>query len=737
MRMAGQLPAWRKPAGVAALAALLAAAGLSAVPQGGAAAGQTPIPVTAGAPPALPDAGAAAVTATARSQNVTITLLSAQASVAPGSTVTVAVRQQIAPGWHTYWRNSGDSGDATRISWTLPEGYSADAIRWPVPQALPFQTLVNYGYSDRVLLPVDIAVPASARPGTTVRLQAAVSWLECADICIPGDGTVAIDLPVAETARPGVDAGEIAATLAALPVPLPQAGVLADAGASWIVALPQPAFAGTTSARFFPHELPLGALIDYPAPQRLETGPGGLSLAIAKSPSVPEALEGPVTGVLVTGDGDGREAFEITLEPGSVPAGVRGTRPHTAPGAGTGLLQAALMAVLGGLILNLMPCVFPILAMKALGVARMAGSERAHARLHGLVYGAGVVISFLALAGALIALQAAGAAVGWGFQLQSPPVILLLALLMFAIGLSLLGVLQMGAGLQNAGAGLVARGGVAGSFWTGVLAVVVASPCTAPFMGAALGYAAAAPPATSLVVFAALGAGFAAPFVLVTWMPALLSRLPRPGPWMDRLKQGLAFPMFAASAWLVWVLAAQAGQDGVLAALAGALMLGLAAWVAGITASASWRWLAGLAALVAVAGGAVLVSRAEAPGQVAAGRSHAGLGPPSEPWSPQAVDAALAAGKTVFVNFTADWCVTCKVNEGAVFTNAQVQAALDGSSAVYLVGDWTLRDGAIAAELRRHGRIGVPLYLVYRSGQAEPLVLPQLLTPGLVIDSLQ
>jgi thiol:disulfide interchange protein DsbD len=669
---------------------------------------------------------------------VEITLLSPRSALAPGETVTVAIRQEMAPGWHTYWRNSGDSGDATRISWTLPDGVRAGDIRWPTPKALPFQTLVNYGYENRVVLPVDITVPATARPGQQLRLEAAVSWLECADICIPGDGTVAITLPVAATGADSADAPEIAAAVAALPARLPSMGVIADAGGGWIVAMPDAAFAGATSARFFPHEIPLGALIDYPAPQMLETGPEGLSLAIPKSPSAPQALDGPYGGVLVVGEGAQAEAFEITLNPGPVPAGVQGTRPRAIVEGGIGLVQAALLAFLGGLILNLMPCVFPILAMKALGLAGLAGAQARTARLHGLIYGAGVVLSFLALAGALIGLQAAGAAVGWGFQLQSPPVILLLALLMFAIGLNLLGALEIGGRVQAVGSGLAAQGGAAGAFWTGVLAVIVASPCTAPFMGAALGYAAVAPPVASLAVFAALGIGFAAPFVLVTFVPGILARLPRPGPWMDRLKQALAFPMFATAAWLVWVLAAQAGQDGVLAALAGAVGLGFAAWVWRAGSGAVWRVVAAALVLAILAGGVMLAagaSPARSGGAAAAGGGDS-AGPPAQPWSPEAVRTALDSGKAVFVNFTADWCVTCKVNEGAVFTQAEVRAALDGTGAVYLVGDWTLRDEAIASELRRHGRIGVPLYLVYRSGETGPDILPQLLTPGIVLDAL-
>lgn len=687
---------------------------------------------------------------TARSRNVEVTLIAARDAVAPGETFTVGVRQVMADGWHTYWRNSGDSGDATTIEWTLPDGVTAGPIQWPAPMALPFQTLVNYGYEGRVTLPVAITVPASAAPGTTLNLAAFVSWLECADICIPADATLAIAVPVAATGRDSAEAPAIAATLAALPVRLEAPGVITDAGgaAPLVVSLPVAAFAGARSARFFPHEIEIGALIDYAAPQELQTGPQGLSLTIPKSPSFPDALEGTFGGVLVVGEGDRAEAFEVSLAPGPVPAGVQGTRPQPASGAGSGtggigLLQAALFAFLGGLILNLMPCVFPILAMKALSLSKAAAGvavgEAGAARCQGLLYGAGVLVTFVGLGATLAGLQAAGMAAGWGFQLQSSPVVLVLAALMFLIGLNLLGAFEMGGGVQGLGSELAKRGGAAGSFFSGVLAVVVASPCTAPFMGAALGFAATSPPLVGLVVFAALGIGFALPFVAVTFAPGLLARLPRPGAWMERLKQGLAFPMFATAGWLVWVLAAQAGQAGVLAAMVAAVGLGLAVWMAGAFRSPLLRGagvVVGLGALVLAA----VLSATAAPGSAgaqAAGGGEQGAALAGAPWSPGAVEAALAGGKTVLVNFTADWCVTCKVNEGAVFTDPEVRAALDGTTAVYLVGDWTRRDSAIAEELRRHGRIGVPLYLVYRPGEAEPEVLPQLLSRGTVLEALR
>jgi thiol:disulfide interchange protein/DsbC/DsbD-like thiol-disulfide interchange protein len=672
----------------------------------------------------------------ARSQNVEITLLSARAAVAPGETVTVALRQTMADGWHTYWRNPGDSGDATRIDWALPAGATAGPIRWPTPMALPFGPLMNYGYEGEVLLPVDITVPAGVQPGANLQLVADASWLECADICIPGSGRVAIQLPVEAAGRDGPDAGAIRAALARLPQPLPARGVLTDSGDAYIVSVPASAFAGVGAARFFPHEIEMGALIDYPAAQALETGPAGLSLTIPKSPSAPAELSGSYSGVLVTGTGGAQEAFEVQLGSGPVPAGVQGVAPRPASMLqAPGLWQALLLAALGGLILNLMPCVFPILAMKALGLVSAAQGHRREVALHGLLYGAGVLVAFLSLAGIMIALQTAGNAVGWGFQLQSPVVTLALSVLMFAIGLNLMGVLTVGGRIQSIGADAAGRSGPLGAFLSGLLAVVVASPCTAPFMGAALGYAAVSPPLASMAVFAALGVGFAAPFVLVTMAPGALARLPRPGPWMETFRQVLAFPMFGAALWLVWVLAAQTGQTGVLAAGASMLAVGFAGWMGMRFARRPVR-LTGLAVVLAVLVTAVVLVRAPGTSDRATGPDAAAMLPDSGAWSPQAVQAELAAGRSVFVNFTADWCVTCKVNEATVFARDDVRALFAEGKAVYLVADWTSRDSRIAAALREHGRIGVPLYLVYHPGEPEPRVLPQILTPSVVSDAL-
>ncbi len=406
-------------------------------------------------------------------------------------------------------------------------------------------------------------------------------------------------------------------------------------------------------------------------------------------------------------------------------------------------LQALLFAVLGGLILNLMPCVFPILAMKAAALTTAAHNP-AHARRDGLAFLAGVLTTFLLLAALLLSLRAAGEAVGWGFQLQSPPVTAGLALLMLAVALNLSGVFHIGAGLQGVGSGPLSRlsGGV-GAFFTGVLAVIVAAPCTAPFMAFALGAALVMPWFLALGVFLGLGLGLALPFVIVSLTPGLLSRLPRPGPWMERLRGLLAFPMYATALWLAWVFSRQTGLDALGLLFVAGLLLALATWLigAGQSERAHGRrgilhLLLGMLALILAGGALVLAARVPAmPADTMAPTSGTTLA--SAPWSDTPVQSALAEGRPVLVNFTADWCVTCKINERTSLSSARVAAAIEQANAVYLVGDWTRRDDVIAAELQRHGRSGVPLYLLYSPGSTEPRILPQLLTEGVVIDALE
>jgi thiol:disulfide interchange protein/DsbC/DsbD-like thiol-disulfide interchange protein len=676
------------------------------------------------------------VSPTGRSTNVEITLKSARSSVMPGETFFVALEQRIASGWHTYWRNPGDSGEPTFISWTLPKGVEASPIKWPAPTAIPFGPLVNYGFSEQVILPVEIKVPASAKAGEILDLIADVRWLECADICIPGQAKVAIKVAIAAAATDSPEASLIRASVAALPAPYEGTASLTDLGVGGLQLILKGIEIDTT-AYFFPHEIKTGAIVDSAQPQELVRSKDGYGLSLVKSPSFPPDLKGPVDGVLVVGKGRDAKSYQVAAAFEATPAGalpLASSEPpeNTVPpsGGSIGLWLALIMALAGGLILNLMPCVFPILSMKALGLIEASYSDGKAARAHGLWYGGGVIISFLALAGGLIALKSAGIAAGWGFQLQNPAIVVGLAILMVMIGFNLLGFFEIGGALQNIGGSASHTQGAHGSFLTGILAVVVAAPCTAPFMGAALGFAATQAAPISLLIFAALGLGFALPFVGLTFMPSLLRALPKPGPWMVRLREALAFPMFATAIWLIWVASAQAGQAGVLAALVGVLGSGAAVWCLRAWPNAAGKFIAalvGLGSLIWAIQHVQVAGKTDATQQTAAPNA----------WSEQAVAELQAQGKTVFVNFTADWCVTCKVNEVNVFADSEVRAALSGEKAAYLVADWTRRDDDIAKALTSHGRVGVPLYLVYKPDADTPQILPQILTSKVILDALK
>lgn len=672
--------------------------------------------------------------------HLTAELVSARQGVAPGQTVHVALVQKIQKGWHTYWRNPGDSGEATKLAWTLPPGWSASEFTWPTPHRQPVGPLVNYGYEGEVILPVALTAPADARPGHTVTLRGVASFLVCADICIPEDANLQLTLPVTAGAAPDDPTWgpRIARTLAEAPKAAGLDATFERQGDVLKLAIVGEKLRGAdlSEAYFFPYS---GSVIDHAKPQPIELGPEGLTLSLAPGYGF-QSGEPPqqVAGVLAVAG----EAYTLDAAPGRPPAAAAGLGPPkprpAGPGATTGLLGAAAFAFLGGLILNLMPCVFPVLAMKA---ASLAGHGGAHgdARRQGVAFGAGVLASFLALAGALIALRAAGAEIGWGFQLQDPTVVAILALVMLAVALNLSGVFEIGTSLQGVGSGLAARNGLAGAFFTGVLAVVVAAPCTAPFMGPAIGWALLQPPAAALAVFLALGIGFALPFVAVAFVPALINRLPKPGGWMDIFKKALAFPMYGAVVWLVWVLTVQVGADAVPRILGAGVLLALAAWIGGAAqrqhaVGGRHTGLAAIAAtlaVLAVAGGAVWPTYAVA---TPAAAQAAELD--DEAYSPERLAALRAEGRPVLVNYTAAWCVSCQVNDRMALSTKAVADALARNNAAYLKADWTKRDPVIAAELARFGRAGVPLYLVYGADGDEPAILPSILTQGVVAKAL-
>lgn len=654
------------------------------------------------------------------------------AGVAPGQTVWAALTQNIRPHWHTYWINPGDSGIPTEIKWTLPDGWKADAITWPAPTRFPIGPLVNFGYADQVHLLVPLTVPATATPGQAVQLDAKVDWLVCEDICIPESADLSISIPVVANTTPvEPDAAPLfSRARASLPVPSPFPVTLSPGDKAHRLSLSAPGLdrGKISDAFFFPHDYKVAASNEA---QSLTVDSQGLSLSLVAGGPL---SAGPVTGVLTfTEELDGqklRHAFAVEAAIGAA-AG-----PASGGAAQTGWATALLLALLGGAVLNLMPCVFPVLSMKALALMKHGPG---HARQHGLAYTAGVLACFAVVAGALLALRAGGAAIGWGFQLQDPLVVAILAYVMLLLGLSLSGVFTLGGSVMGVGQGLAGRDGLAGSFFTGVLATVVATPCTAPFMGTALGFAITQPWPVALSVFLALGLGMALPFLALSFSPGLLRRLPRPGLWMERVKQALAFPLYASAAWLVWVLSIQAGPAALATVLAGMVALSFAAWVYGQTRllGGRGRTLGSVLALLALGGavaGATTAAPVAAPPAVAG--AQATVGADHEPWSEARLAALLGQGKPVFVNFTAAWCVTCLVNERTSLSTDAVKQALKDRGVTYLKGDWTNRDATIARVLESHGRSGVPLYLLYLPGQAQPVVLPQILTEGIVLDAL-
>ncbi len=670
--------------------------------------------------------------ASAQERHAQVRLIPEQAIIAPGQTVTFALHMAPDPGWHTYWSNPGDAGIVTSIDWTLPEGFTVGDLRFPTPEKVPQGPLMNYGYGDPVSLLVDLTVPDSGVVGADIAIAAHVNWLVCDDkICVPEDQGFSLSLPVGEAAMVN---SQYSALFAAARAALPQASPW-PAQFSWSA---EDGFAlkldfGTdgldlSDVWFFPDQ---DGLIAYAAEQDWTLKDNGLLLAVAAGGAAPG---GEISGVLKLRAKDAGEAqgYQFTATRAAEPLGRGGGAAIGVQPMSLGLALA--FALLGGLILNLMPCVFPVLSLKALALAKMSGQER-QARASGLFYTFGVLASFALIATILLAVRGLGAQVGWGFQLQSPLVVAALAYLMMLIGMNLLGVYQVGGGMMAWGDRLIRGEGRAASFLTGVLAAVVATPCTAPFMAAALGFALVQPAAVAMTVFLGLGLGLALPYLLLAYWPRLRQFLPRPGAWMERFKQFMAFPMFATALWLLWVIGQQGGTAAVMMVLAGLLAIGFAlwAWQAGETAAKGrarhlWR-LCATAAIALALFGAIQANfnarlASTQPAVLAADR-----------FTPQRLAQLRAAQQPVFVYFTAAWCITCKVNERLALETEQVKRAFKVQGVQVLKADWTNRDADIARTLRQYGRSGIPLYLYFAPG-ADAEILPQILTPGLIIEAV-
>jgi thiol:disulfide interchange protein DsbD len=700
---------------------------------------------------------AQAASSSADTDHVHVQLVFRKAQLFPGAGDHGGLYFKLEPGWHVYWKNPGDAGLPPHIQWTLPEGVTAEPLQFTAPKRLPLGPLMDYGYEDEVLYPFRLELAKSVKPGTAV-LHAKVDWLVCRGSCIPGKADLEITQKILvaapATERDDGSGAEIWKRLAVLlPDALPPNERTSFQPTKEGFRLSVETGQKEIEATFFPEDQDI---IDNPAPQKVTPTATGLILDLKKDASL-TANPRQLRGVLELSGG---RAYEITaLLPGAItqiPAPTSSAPVPTQSSTATSsaepvnaqslswasLLRTSGLAFLGGLLLNLMPCVFPVLFLKGLALVNSGNEERHKLRAHGLVYAAGILVSFWALVAVLLGLRAAGSTLGWGFQFQSPIFLALMAGLLFFLGLSLAGQFEIGLTLTSVGGALLVdkqgaqKQGYTGSFFTGVLAVVVATPCTAPFMGVAIGYALAQTAAVTFVVFTALALGLAAPYVALTLQPAWTRLLPKPGAWMEVLRQAISIPIFITVIWLAWVLAAAYGAGVLAALLSNFLLLAIAGWFLG-----RWparRWAASVAALILLGVIALAVFGQRLVGEPAGKASHSDGTALNgwEPWSPELQAAYLSQGRPVFVDFTAAWCLSCQVNERVALNQPQVKQAFSSANIVLLRADWTRHDEAITQTLTALGRSGVPAYALYVPGENNPRLLPEVLTPGIVLDAL-
>ena len=679
-----------------------------------------------------------AAAANEQKPNVTVRLAAENLGLTPQAENRLAVVLEHEPGWHTYWLMPGDAGLPTRFAFTNPRDITLSVPRFPVPEKLVTQGMASFGYGDRTVFPFEVSVPRFPE-GRSATIKVHVEFLACKDVCVPGEGDADITLPYSVAPKPSADAEIVAGALSLIPESASIDGLKAVYEENRLrIEVPSSAVHIEKSLTFFPLAERAFVLAEEPVYKREKDGSSSLLLTL--DPEFAKAPGERLAGVLVADGGpkSGGWAVEadMPLAKGTVsaPPAFSGVLPAFEADMSVTTLSALVFAFLGGLILNLMPCVFPILSLKILQLVE--GYRRGERLLpHGVAFTAGVLTTMTALAALLLALRSLGMALGWGFQLQSPWVVALLIVLFVAITLNLCGVFEFTAASHLAdsrAARSAPKSGVGSSFFTGVLAVIVASPCTAPFMGAALGYAVTQPALEALAVFVSLGFGMALPWLLLCIFPAWSTFLPKPGAWMDVFRKVMAVPMALAVVWLAWVLSKQVSLNGMLLMVAASGATAVSLWLLG---REQWGRGSNRILMLVTAAAAAAVVGVIATGTFDRDGTVSGRGD-WHPWSENAVKAALTEGRPVFVDFTAAWCVTCQANKIAALNRDDVQAKFKELGYVLLVGDWTNRDPAITEVLAQFGRSGVPLYLVYRSdGRVE--VLPELLTPGIVIEALE
>lgn len=689
-----------------------------------------------------------------KGEEIEVELVSASANAVAGETLTLAVRLNPTEHWHTYSRWQGDSGDATALmDWELPAGAVPGELQFPSPTWLPFpgSDLVTFAYEEEIFLPVSVTVPDDYS-ADSFAASVYVQWQVCDEICILGEGRVGIELPVRGLSLATEPKWEAAfeKTFASLPLAQDEHDIqsLFAVGGERISLSFQSEtsiFENAAQVWFFPES----KRILKPAPLREVTLSPGM-VQITHEQARRFRVEGnSIEGVVVVADANGdTNGFLVSAIPASA-ANLSSIVPFAANGAtngdssgGPSLLSVIFFALAGGLILNLMPCVFPVLSLKVLSLTAKRESAVSEQRLHGIAYTGGIIVTFMLLASILIALRAGGEAVGWAFQLQSPWFVALLIFLFFSFGLSLSGVFEFGTSFMGLGNNLASKSGYKGSFFTGVLATAVASPCTAPFMGAALGFALSQSWLVAMVVFFFLGLGMALPFLVLSFSPALLKFMPRPGAWMNTFKEFMAFPMYATVLWLLWVLGNQVGVNGMAIVVGACILLAFGLWLIQKRTVVGPFWRNANAVMASLAIVAAFYSLQSPMLEARQGaQAYAGNGDDEymvanyEAFGTARFEELQASGAPVFINMTAAWCITCLANEQTTLSSERVIQAMADQGITYLKGDWTNQDPEISRVLDAFNRPSVPLYVFYPGAGKEPVILPQILTPSIVVDT--